>query len=109
MAKTPQAVEELLMNVWRPAIAKAQKEADEYKAMIKAEGADFELEPCDWRYYSEKLRKEKYSLNDEEIRPYFSLENVLQGVLMCRTSYTDLALSKTKRFLLTTKKLLCMK
>ena len=80
MAKTPQAVEELLMNVWRPAIAKAQKEADEYKAMIKAEGADFELEPCDWRYYSEKLRKEKYSLNDEEIRPYFSLENVLQGV-----------------------------
>ena len=80
MAKTPQAVEELLMNVWKPAIAKAQKEADEYKAMIKAEGADFELEPCDWRYYSEKLRKEKYSLNDEEIRPYFSLENVLQGV-----------------------------
>lgn len=80
MAKTPDAVEELLMNVWKPAIAKAQKEADEYKAMIKAEGADFELEPCDWRYYSEKLRREKYSLNDEEIRPYFSLENVLQGV-----------------------------
>lgn len=80
MAKTPQAVEELLMNVWRPAIAKAQKEADEYKQMIKAEGADFELEPCDWRYYSEKLRKEKYNLNDEEIRPFFSLASVIQGV-----------------------------
>lgn len=80
MAKTPQAVEELLMNVWRPAIAKAKKEAEEYKAMIKAEGADFELEPCDWRYYSEKLRKEKYNLNDEEIRPYFSLAKVVDGV-----------------------------
>jgi peptidyl-dipeptidase Dcp len=68
------------MNVWKPAIAKAQQEAEEYKNMIKAEGANFELEPCDWRYYSEKLRKEKYNLNDEEIRPYFSLENVLNGV-----------------------------
>lgn len=80
MAKTPEAVNELLMNVWKPAIAKAQQEAEEYKNMIKAEGANFELEPCDWRYYSEKLRKEKYNLNDEEIRPYFSLENVLNGV-----------------------------
>ncbi len=80
MAKTPQAVHELLMNVWKPAIAKAKQEAADYKKMIKAEGNNFQLEPYDWRFYSEKLRKEKYDLNEDEMRPYFSLNNVLQGV-----------------------------
>ena len=96
MAKTPQAVEELLMNVWRPAIAKAKKEAEEYKAMIKAEGADFELEPCDWRYYSEKLRKEKYNLNDEEIRPYFSLAKVVDGVFDVSNKLYGLTFAENK-------------
>lgn len=96
MAKTPQAVEELLMNVWRPAIAKAKKEAEEYKAMIKAEGADFELEPCDWRYYSEKLRKEKYNLNDEEIRPYFSLAKVVDGVFDVSNKLYGLTFTENK-------------
>ena len=96
MAKTPQAVEELLMNVWRPAIAKATKEAEEYKAMIKAEGANFELEPCDWRYYSEKLRKEKYSLNDEEIRPYFSLAKVVDGVFDVSNKLYGLTFTENK-------------
>lgn len=80
MAKTPEAVRELLMNVWKPAMAKAKQEAEEYRKMIKAEGGNFELEPCDWRYYSEKLRKEKYNLNDDETRPYFSLDNVRNGM-----------------------------
>ncbi len=96
MAKTPQAVEELLMNVWRPAIAKAKKEAEEYKAMIKAEGSDFELEPCDWRYYSEKLRKEKYNLNDEEIRPYFSLAKVVDGVFDVSNKLYGLTFAENK-------------
>ena len=96
MAKTPQAVEELLMNVWRPAIAKAKKEAEEYKAMIKAEDADFELEPCDWRYYSEKLRKEKYNLNDEEIRPYFSLAKVVDGVFDVSNKLYGLTFTENK-------------
>ena len=82
MAKTPEAVFNLLYQVWTPAIAKAKAEAAEYQKMIKAEGNDFKLEPWDWRYYSEQLRKAKYDLNDDIIRPYLSLNNVKEGVFM---------------------------
>ena len=82
MAKTPEAVFNLLYQVWTPAIAKAKEEAAEYQKMIKAEGNDFKLEPWDWRYYSEQLRKAKYDLNDDIIRPYLSLNNVREGVFM---------------------------
>jgi peptidyl-dipeptidase Dcp len=80
MAKTPEAVNDLLTKVWNPALAKAKEEAAEYKKMIQEEGNNFELMPYDWRYYSEKLRKEKYDLNDEIIRPYFSLKGVKEGI-----------------------------
>lgn len=80
MAKTPEKVFELLMQVWNPAIAKAKEEAAEYQKMIQKEGNDFKLKPWDWRYYSEQLRKEKYDLNDDIIRPYLSLDNVREGV-----------------------------
>jgi peptidyl-dipeptidase Dcp len=72
MAKTPEAVNNLLMQVWKPAIKKAKEEAAEYQKMIDAEGGNFKLEPCDWRFYTEKLRKEKYDIKEEEVSPYFS-------------------------------------
>ena len=83
MAKTPEAVNDLLMKVWKPALKKAQEEAAEYQKMIKAEGGDFQLEPWDWRYYSERLRKAKYDLDDDSLRPYFSLDNVRNGIFTC--------------------------
>lgn len=79
MAKTPEAVNNLLMQVWTPALQKAKEEAAEYQAMINKEADKFKLEAWDWRYYSEKLRREKYNLNDAEVTPYFSLENVREG------------------------------
>ena len=82
MAKTPDAVNNLLMQVWRPAIKKAKEEAAEYQKMIDVEGDNFRLEPCDWRYYTEKLRKEKYDINEEEVSAYFSLESVKDGIFM---------------------------
>jgi len=82
MAKTPKAVNELLTAIWTPALAKAKQEAAEYQKMIKNEGGNFKLEPWDWRYYCEKLRKEKYDLNDDVIRPYFSLNSVKDGIFM---------------------------
>ncbi|HNX20815.1 MAG TPA: M3 family metallopeptidase [Bacteroidales bacterium] len=82
MAKTPKAVDDLLMKVWRPAIKKAKKEAAEYQAEIKKEGGNFKLEPWDWRYYSEKVRAEKFALNQDEVSQYFSLENVRNGIFM---------------------------
>lgn len=80
MAKTPQAVNDLLSRLWTPAMKKAQAEAGEINAYIKKSGGDFTAEPYDWRYYDEKIRKEKYDLDENEIKQYFQLENVHKGV-----------------------------
>jgi len=79
MAKKPEAVYEFLNQLWKPALKIAKKEAATLQAMIKREGKDFKLEPWDWWYYAEKLKKEKYALDDEVLRPYFKLENVRDG------------------------------
>jgi peptidyl-dipeptidase Dcp len=80
MAKTPENVFKLLDNLWGKAIPVAKKERDEMQKIIEKEGGKFKLEPSDWWYYAEKLRKQKYDLNDSELRPYFKLENVKNGV-----------------------------
>ena len=85
LAKTPQAVYSLLMQVWRPALAKAKAECAEYQQMIQADGDTFALQPWDWRYYSERLRKERYNLDEDSIRPYFPLEAVREGAFNTAT------------------------
>lgn len=88
MAKNADNVYALLKQVWTPALAKAKEEAAQYQKMIDKERGGFKLEPYDWRYYSEKLRKEKYDLNDEDIRPYFALDTAQQGLFMvCNKLY----------------------
>lgn len=79
MAKTTVRVYEFLDQVWQPALAAAKREAKELQAMMDKEGKGEKLEPWDWAYYAEKLRQEKYDLNEEELRPYFQMENVRQG------------------------------
>ncbi len=79
MAKTPQNVYELLNKIWKPALDAAKNEASNYQKQIYKEGKNFKLEPWDWRYYAEKVRKEKYDFDEEQVRPYFALENVKQG------------------------------
>jgi peptidyl-dipeptidase Dcp len=76
MAKTPGAVYKFMDQVWTAALPVAKKEVIELQAMINAEGGNFKLEPWDWWYYAEKLRKQKYDLDEEALKPYFSLENV---------------------------------
>jgi len=80
MAKTPEAVYSFLQTVWTPAVAKAKVEAAELQKMMDAEKKGEKLEAWDWWYYTEKLRKEKFDLNEEELKPYFKLENVREGV-----------------------------
>ncbi|MCH7398724.1 M3 family metallopeptidase [Belliella sp. DSM 107340] len=82
MAKNADNVYKLLNQLWAPALAKAKVERDEMQALVKAEGHDFSIEPWDWRYYEEKLRKQKFDLDEQEIKPYFSLEKVQEGVFM---------------------------
>ena len=79
MAKNPEAVYELLNKLWDPALKVAKRERDDMQKMIYDEGNDFDLKAWDWWYYSEKVKKAKYDLDEAELRPYFELTNVIKG------------------------------
>ena len=80
MAKNPDNVFELLDKLWTPALEVAKNERADMQAIIDAEGGDFKLESWDWWHYAEKVKKQKYNLDEEELRPYFEVTNVIQGV-----------------------------
>lgn len=80
MAENPQNVYDFLLRVWEPALKIAKMEQQEMQQIINREGGDFELESWDWWYYAEKIRKEKYDLNEDEVRPYFAIHNVREGM-----------------------------
>ncbi|MCE1201245.1 MAG: M3 family metallopeptidase [Bacteroidia bacterium] len=80
MAKTPDAVLNFVADLSRDAMPMARKEAEELQKMINKTGGNFKLEPWDWWYYAEMVRKEKYDLDENALRPYFKLENVRDGV-----------------------------
>ena len=79
MAQNPDKVYTFLGQIWEPARRKALQEAAEWEALGKKDDPGFKLQPWDWWYYAEKVRKAKYDLDEESLRPYFKLENVLQG------------------------------
>jgi peptidyl-dipeptidase Dcp len=79
MAKTPAAVYALLDQVWKPALAVAKRDAAEYQAKLDESASGAQLEPCDWRYCAEKVRKSRYNLDEQVLRPYFKLDNVREG------------------------------
>ncbi|QBQ42743.1 M3 family peptidase [Sphingobacterium psychroaquaticum] len=85
MAANPTNVYALLNKIWTPALAKAKTEAADIQKEIAAEKGDFTVAPYDWRYYQEKIRKAKYALNEEEIKPYFSLAAVREGAFATAT------------------------
>ncbi len=80
MAKEPETVLNFLAQIWAAALPVAKAEAAAQQALIDREGDKFKLEPWDWFYYTEKIRKEKYDLSDEETKPYFSAKNVTEGM-----------------------------
>lgn len=80
MAKTPDNVMNLLNGIWKYALPQAKKEATELQAIAKKEGKDIKIESWDWAYYAEKLRKEKYALDEDALKPYFKADNVREGV-----------------------------
>ena len=82
MAQTPEAVFDLMAKIWERALPQAQKEAKELQAYINKEGGKFKLEAWDWWYYTEKVRKEKFDLDEAELKPYFKMENVREGIFM---------------------------
>lgn len=79
MAENPENVYNFLYQVWEPALARAKRERDDMQAMIERDGGDFDLESWDWWYYAEKIRGERYDLDEEEVKPYFTIDNVREG------------------------------
>lgn len=79
MAKTPEMAESFLLKVLKPGLARVQEEKQEMQAIVKSEGHDFQLASHDWWHYAEKLRTKKYTFDESQVKPYFELENVLQG------------------------------
>ena len=80
MLKTPEEVYDLLIQLWKPALKRAKAEVADMQAVADSEGKEFKIAAWDWWHYSEKVRKEKYDLDESAIRPYLSLDNVIQGV-----------------------------
>jgi peptidyl-dipeptidase Dcp len=94
MAKTPEKVFEFLGQVWAAATPFAKAEAKAQQDMINKEGGKFKLEAWDWWYYTEKIKKEKYNLSDELTRPYFKIDNVMEGMFYVANQLYGLEFSK---------------
>lgn len=80
MAETPENVYNFLNTVWEPALKRAKEERADMQNIIDREGNSFDLKSWDWWYYAEKVRKEKYNLNEDEIKPYLAFDNVREGI-----------------------------
>ncbi|MGB5293772.1 MAG: M3 family metallopeptidase, partial [Thermoanaerobaculia bacterium] len=80
MAKTPQGAFELMETVWPAALARVEEEVADMQAIAEAEGSGIEIEPWDYRYYAEKVRKAKYDLDSEEVKQYLQLDNLREAM-----------------------------
>jgi peptidyl-dipeptidase Dcp len=80
MAKTPERAVELMEGVWKPAVARVKEEVTDMQALAKKEGQNIKIEPWDYRYYAEKVRKAKYDLDQNEVKQYLQLENLREGM-----------------------------
>lgn len=94
MAKTPEKVYEFLGQVWAAALPVARAEAEAQQEVINMEGGKFKLESWDWWYYTEKIKKEKYALDDEVTRPYFKIDNVMEGMFYVANRLYGLTFTK---------------
>ena len=96
MAKTPEAVYELLDQVWKPALAKAKEELADIQEEMKKDGRDFTAEGWDWRYYADRAKRAKYAFDENELRPYLKLENVRDGLFYCANKLYGITLTQIK-------------
>lgn len=94
MAKNSETVMNFLHNLWGYALPKAKAEAAELQKLMDKEGKGEKLAAWDWWYYTEKLRKEKYNLDEEETKPYFKLENVRDGAFAVANKLYGITLTK---------------
>ena len=94
MAKTPDNVNKLLQTIWNPGVEKAKGEVQAMQRLISDEGGNFKLAAWDWWHYSEKLRQEQFDFKEEEVKPYFSEEKVLQGAFDVANKLFDITFTE---------------
>jgi peptidyl-dipeptidase Dcp len=94
MAKDKETVMEFLESLWKPALVVAQNELKDIEAMMKREGINDQVQPWDYSYYNEKIRAEKYAIDNQEIAAYFSLENVREGIFIVTEKLFGLQLTQ---------------
>lgn len=80
MAKTPENAENLLMQIWRPAIKRVDKEVAEMQTLADDLGDKITIEPWDYYYFAEKVRRKKYALDEDEVKGYFEIDSVAKGI-----------------------------
>lgn len=97
MAKTPENAMNLLAQLAKPAVETAKRESDEIQALIDQQKGGFTVEPWDWNFYSEQVRKAKYDLDENEIKPYFELSTVLEkGVFYAAEKFYGITFKERK-------------
>jgi peptidyl-dipeptidase Dcp len=96
MAKTPEAVRSLLERVWKPARARALADRDALQALVAEEGGNFALAPWDWRFYAEKLRQRRANFDDAAIKPYLTLDHMIQAAFDCASRLFGLSFAERK-------------
>jgi peptidyl-dipeptidase Dcp len=96
MAKTPEAVRGLLERVWKPARARALADRGDLQALVTEEGGNFALAPWDWRYYAEKLRQVRANFDDAAIKPYLSLDHMIEAAFDCATRLFGVSFTERK-------------
>ena len=96
MAKTPQAVRDLLERVWKPARERVLRDRDELQELVAEEGGNFALAPWDWRYFAEKLRQRRANFDDGVIKPYLALDNMIEAAFDCASRLFGLSFSRRK-------------
>ncbi len=96
MAKSPEEVNNLLDKLWTPAIAKAKEEAADIKKMMEKDGIKDDVKPYDWRYYAEKIRKERFDLDEQAMKPFFSIDQVRDGIFKVTEKLWGLSYTQIK-------------
>lgn len=96
MAKNPENAYKLLNDLWKPALEMAKKEEADINAMMLKDGIKDDVQPYDWRYYTEKIRKERFNLDEQEMKPYFSLNQVREGVFTVTKNLYGLTFEQDK-------------
>ena len=97
MAKTPERAMELMEAVWTPAVARVHEEVADMQKIADDEKAGIKIEPWDYRYYAEKVRKAKYDLDETQIKPYLQLENLREGMFYMAQGAVRLPLQAGRR------------